>query len=77
MLHDAYINATSQATCLTCGAEGLRMDATFEAKGFEKSILSALVLQGQVTQTEIDEIKCLVCPSSESIVHDTYQLVRT
>jgi len=77
MLHDAYVEVTSQPVCLTCGQEGVRMDAFAEANGLEKSRLAALVLQGSITHTEMAEIKCLVCPSSESIVHETYQLVRT
>ena len=76
MLHDAYVEVTSQSVCLTCGQEGVRMDAIAEANGFEKSRLAALVLQGSITQTEMAEIKCLICPSSEAIVHETYELLR-
>jgi len=77
MLHDAYVDYEYSSVCKLCGVLQTMGGYQLSSHLVEKPILSALVLQGRISEAEIFPNDCYNCPSEESLGHETYELITT
>lgn len=76
MLHDVYVEHDYSSVCTDCGLVQTMGGFSLPPSMVDRSIVSVLVLQGRISDSEIFQNQCSNCPSEESIGHESYELVK-
>ncbi len=77
MLHDAYVDYEYSSVCKLCGIVQTMGGYQLSTQSVPKPIVSALVIQGRISEAEIFPNHCDNCPSEESLGHESYELITT
>lgn len=77
MLHDAYVDYEYSSVCKLCGVVQTMGGYQLKPELVPKPIVSALVIQGRISEAEIFPNDCHNCPSEESLGHETYELINS